>query len=67
MHQSNSLRLIEKELNDVVSAFRMVKEHKEGPVYEPGPLLQGLERRTYRLKGKSTQLVKLNTLHIKPH
>lgn len=51
--KSNSLRLIKKEFNDVVSAFGMVEEHKEGPVYEPGPLLQGLERGAHRLKGKS--------------
>lgn len=63
--QRNSLGLVEKDLNNVVSAFRMVKEYKEGPVYEPGPLLQGLERRAHRLKGKSTQSVKLNKSSIK--
>lgn len=65
MYQGNSLRLIEKELNDVVSAFRMVEEHKKGPVYKPGSLLQGLERRAHRLKGKSIQQVNLNTCHNK--
>lgn len=40
LKQRDSLRLIEEELNDVVPAFRMVEEHKEGPVDEPGPLLE---------------------------
>lgn len=38
--QRDSLRLIEEELDDVVPAFGMVEEHKEGPVDEPGPLLE---------------------------
>lgn len=33
----------------------MVEEHKEGPVDEPGPLLERLEGRAHRLRGKNTQ------------
>lgn len=46
--------MVEEELDDVVSAFRMVEEDKEGPVNEPGPLLQGLERRAHGLKTENT-------------
>lgn len=52
---ADSLWLIEEELDDVVSAFRMVEEHKEGPVDEPGPLLEGLERRAHRLDRERTR------------
>lgn len=38
------LWLIQKELNDIVSALGVVEEDKEGPVNEPCPLLEGLER-----------------------
>lgn len=51
---SDSLRLIEEELDDVVPAFGVVEEHKEGPVDEPGPLLEWLKRRAHRLRGKRT-------------
>jgi len=44
-----SLGLIEEQLDDVVSAFGVVKEHKQRPVYEPRPLLQRLKRGTHRL------------------
>lgn len=54
MCESHWLRLVEEELDDVVSAFRMVEEDKEGPVNEPGPLLQGLERRAHGLKTENT-------------
>lgn len=50
---SDSLRLVEEELDNVVPAFGMVEEHKEGPVNEPGPLLEWLERRAHRLKGNT--------------
>lgn len=53
----DSLRLIEEELDDVVPAFRMVEKHKEGPVDEPSPLLERLERRAHRLKGERTQMI----------
>lgn len=46
----NLLGLIEKEINDVISAFRMVEENEERPVNEPCSLLKRLEWRTDRLK-----------------
>lgn len=52
---SDSLRLVEEELDYVVPAFGMVEEHKEGPVNEPGPLLEWLEWRAHRLKGNTTK------------
>lgn len=53
----DSLGLIEEELDDVVSAFGVVEEDKEGPVDEPGPLLERLERGAHRLQAKNTQMV----------
>lgn len=44
-----SLGLIEEQLDDVVSAFGVVKEDKQRPVYEPRPLLKRLKRGTHRL------------------
>lgn len=38
------LWLIQKELNDVVSALGVVEEDKQGPMNEPCPLLEGLKR-----------------------
>lgn len=52
-----SLGLIQEELDDVVSAFGMVKEDKQRPVNEPRPLLQWLKRWTHRLKDKSIVLL----------
>lgn len=45
------LWLIQKELNDVVSAFGVVEEDKKGPMNEPCPLLEGLKRGGDRLDG----------------
>lgn len=45
------LWLIEKELNDVVSAFGVVEEDKKGPMNEPCPLLEGLKWGGDRLNG----------------
>lgn len=56
-NKRDSLGLIEEELDNVVSAFGMVEEHKEGPVDEPGPLLERLERGAHRLQAKNTQMV----------
>lgn len=41
--------MIQKELNDVVSALGVVEEDKERPVNEPCPLLERLERGGDRL------------------
>lgn len=46
------LWLIEKELDDVVSALGVVEEDKKGPVNEPCPLLEGLKRGGDRLDGR---------------
>jgi len=43
------LRLVQKELNDIVSALGVVEEDKEGPVNEPCSLLQSLQRGGDRL------------------
>lgn len=56
---SDSLRLVEEELDYVVPAFGMVEEHKEGPVNEPGPLLEWLEWRAHRLKGNNKKHEKM--------
>lgn len=43
------LWLIQKELNDIVSALGVVEEDKERPMNEPCPLLERLERGGDRL------------------
>lgn len=43
------LGLVEEELDDVVPALGVVEEHEQGPVDEPGPLLEGLEWGAHRL------------------
>lgn len=43
------LWLIQKQLNDIVSALGVVEEDKERPVNEPCPLLERLERGGDRL------------------
>merc|ERR1719430_1399736 len=40
------LLLVEEQLDDQVPALGVVEEDEEGPVDKPGPLLQGLQRRT---------------------
>lgn len=45
-----SLRLVEEKVNDIVSALGVVEEDEEGPVNEPCPLLERLERRAHRLE-----------------
>lgn len=49
------LWLIQKKLDDVVSAFGVVEEDEEGPVNEPSPLLERLERGTDGLERIKTQ------------
>lgn len=48
------LWLIQKELNDVVTALGVVEEDKQGPMDEPRPLLEGLQRGGDRLDGTGT-------------
>lgn len=55
------LWLIQKKLDDVVSAFGVVEEDEEGPVNEPSPLLERLERGTDGLERTKTQ----NTERVK--
>lgn len=50
------LWLIEKQLNDIVSALGVVEEDKEGPVNEPCPLLERLERGCNRLERTKTEI-----------
>ncbi len=65
---SHSLWLIEEQIDDVVSAFGVVKEDKQRPVYEPHPLLQRLKRRTHRLnrgrKEKQGLITNVNTASV---
>ena len=53
------LWLIQKQLNDIVSAFGVVEEDKERPVNEPCPLLERLERGSNRLDKKKTKIQKV--------
>lgn len=50
------LWLIQKELNDIVSALGVVEEDKERPVNEPCSLLERLERGADRLDGTKTEI-----------
>ena len=58
-----SLGLVKEEVDDVVSPFGVVEEHEERPVDQPGPLLQGLERRAY---GLERERGRKSTNHKKP-
>lgn len=52
----DSLWLIQKELNDIVTALGVVEKDKERPVDEPCPLLEGLQWGGDRLKRKNIQI-----------
>lgn len=58
--QNNLLWLIEKEIDDIVSPFRMIKKHKQRPVDEPRSLLKRLQRRAYWLQEINTRLNQSN-------
>lgn len=55
-YKFDSLWLIQKELNDIVTAFGVVEKDKERPVDEPCPLLEGLQWGGDRLKRKNIRI-----------
>ena len=51
---AHSLRGVEEEVDDVVSAFGVVEVDEQTPVDEPSALLQRRQRRNSRLHLKNT-------------
>lgn len=61
--QNSLLWLVEEKVNDIVSPFRMIKEHEQRPVDEPCSLLKRLQWRADRLKETYNIGVSQRNLH----